>query len=337
MANQTLQLARLLREEGVAVELVQVNAPYAPTWVARVPVLRAGFRLLPYLLRLWRAAGRCDLFHVMANSGWSWHLFAAPAIWISRARGVPAVVNFRGGEAESFLGNAAAIVRFTMRRAAALVVPSGFLQQVFDRFGMTARVVPNIIDLARFHPADAPPPAPHVVVARNLEPIYDIASALRAFAILLGRQPQARMSIAGSGPELPHLERLARVLGVHACVTFTGRLDSEQMAVLYRAASVSLNTALADNMPNSVLESLACGIPVVSTDVGGVPYVVRHEETALLVQPGDAEAMAAAMTRLIEDDTLRRQLVANGLEYVHALTWERVRAQWFDTYREARS
>ena len=273
----------------------------------------------------------------MANSGWSWHLFATPAIWISRARGVPAVVNFRGGEAESFLDGSATIVRFTMRRAAALVVPSAFLQQVFTRFGMTARVVPNIVDLDKFHPAQVPPPAPHVVVTRNLEPIYDIASALRAFAVLLGRCPRARMSVAGSGPELARLEQLARGLGVHACVTFTGRLDSEQVATLYRSASVSLNTALADNMPNSVLEALACGVPVVSTEVGGVPHVVRHEETALLVQPRDAEAMAAAMTRLIEDRALRRKLIGNGLEYVQALTWERVRAQWFDTYREART
>jgi glycosyltransferase involved in cell wall biosynthesis len=208
---------------------------------------------------------------------------------------------------------------------------------VFSRFGMTARIVPNIVDLARFHPAEALPPAPHVVVTRNLEPIYDIASALRAFAILLGRYPQARMSIAGSGPELARLEQLARELGVRACVTFTGRLDSQEMATLYRGASVSLNTALADNMPNSVLEALACGVPVVSTEVGGVPYVVRHEETALLVRPGDTEAMAAAMTRLIEDDALRRKLIGNGLKYVQVLAWDRVRAQWFDTYREARS
>ena len=337
MANQTLQLARLLGDEGVAVELIQVNAPYAPGWVGRVPVLRAGFRLLPYLLRLWRAARRCDLFHVMANSGWSWHLFAAPAIWIPRARGVPVVVNFRGGEAESFLRGAAGIVRFTMRRAAALVVPSGFLQQVFDRFGMAAKIVPNIVDLARFHPAEVPPAAMHVVVARNLEAIYDVASALRAFAVLSGRHPSARMSVAGSGPERARLEQLARELGIAARVTFTGRLDSEQMAALYRDASVNLNTALADNMPNSVLEALACGVPVVSTAVGGVPYLVRHEETALLVQPGDAEAMAAAVTRLVEDDELRRRLIGNGLRYVQALTWERVRPQWLDTYREARA
>ena len=78
MANQTRQLGELLRGEGIVVELVQVNAPYRPHWIAGFRGIRAISRLLPYLARLWHEAGRVQLFHVMANSGWSWHLFAAP-------------------------------------------------------------------------------------------------------------------------------------------------------------------------------------------------------------------------------------------------------------------
>ena len=337
MANQTLQLSRLLAGEGIQLEIVQVNAPYQPAWAGHVPVLRAGFRLLPYLLRLWRAAGRNQLFHIMANSGWSWHLFAAPAIWIARLRGIPAVVNYRGGEAEPFLRGAATMVRFSLRRAAALVVPSGFLREVFGRFGMTARIVPNIIDLEKFHPRDTRPGDIHVVVARNLEPLYDIASGLRALALLLRRHPGARMSVAGSGPERGNLERLAAELGIADKVCFTGRLDSQEMAALYRDATLSLNTALADNMPNSVLEALACGLPVVSTDVGGVSHLVRHGETALLVKPGDAEAMAGAMASLIEEGGLRETLVCNGRAHVQAFTWRAVGPQWLGIYREARA
>ena len=106
MANQTLQLAKLLGDEGAIVELIQVNPPYSPRWIERLKGIRAAFRLLPYLAHLWRAAGRVQLFHVMANSGWSWHLFAAPAIWIGRIKGLPVVINYRGGEAETFLNKA---------------------------------------------------------------------------------------------------------------------------------------------------------------------------------------------------------------------------------------
>src|SRR6266567_4483278 len=82
MANQTRQLTELLRAENMHAEVVQVNAPYRPAWIGHIRVLRALFRLLPYLVRLWRSAGDAQLFHVMANSGWAWHLSAAPAVWI---------------------------------------------------------------------------------------------------------------------------------------------------------------------------------------------------------------------------------------------------------------
>lgn len=334
MANQTLQLARLLTTEGLSAEIVQVNAPYSPSWVARIPVVRALFRLPAYLARLWRAAGRSDVLHVMANSGWSWHLFAVPAIWIGRSRRVPTVVNYRGGEAETFLRRAAPVVRFSMRRASALVVPSGFLRQVFASFGMEARIVPNIIDLDRFYPAREALDGVHVVVARNLEPLYDIGTGLRAMALLLKRHPGARMSVAGSGPEERRLAQLAGELGIAARVDFTGRLDSSEMADLYRSATLNLNTALADNMPNSILEALASGLPVVSTDVGGVPFLVRHEDTALLVPAGDAAAMADAMARVIDDRALRQRLIRNGLDYARDFTWQRVGASWLRIYRE---
>lgn len=184
MANQTHQLAALLRDEGAQVEVVQVNPPYRPAWVGSLRGVRALFRLLPYLRALWRACGRAQLIHVMANSGWSWHLFAAPAVWVAAVRGVPVVVNYRGGDAGNFLARAAACVRPTMRRAAALLLPSGFLLEVFARHGMAGRVVPNIVDLARFRPDPQrrfDPQAPHLVVTRNLEPIYGIDTVLRAF------------------------------------------------------------------------------------------------------------------------------------------------------------
>ena len=71
MAMQTLQLERLLGEEGVTVELLQTNAPYKPAFIGTIRGLRAVFRLLPYLWRVWRLAGRVDVIHLMANSGWS--------------------------------------------------------------------------------------------------------------------------------------------------------------------------------------------------------------------------------------------------------------------------
>ena len=338
MANQTLQLNELLLRDGHRVELVQMNAPYSPAWTGRVPVLRAGVRLLPYLWRLWRVAGKVQLLHVMANSGWSWHLFAAPAIWIARLRGCPVVVNYRGGEADAFLQRAADWVGPSLRRSAALLVPSGFLEAVFRRHGFGSTVVPNVINLERFGHAEgrATPSggrAPSVLVARHLEPIYDNQTALRAFALLAARYPAAQLVIAGSGPEADMLAALAHHLGIAQAVRFTGRIDNSAMAALYREADIMLNPSLVDNMPNSVLEALAGGVAVVSTDVGGVPYLVEHRRSALLVPPQNPQAMADAMLLLLGEPDLKERLRQAGLQLADQYTWAQVRPRLLQVYR----
>ncbi len=150
MANQTRQLANLLAQEGVHVDLIQTNAAYRPAWAGKIKGLRAAARLLPYLYRLWRSAGQVQLFHIMANSGWSWHLFAAPAIRIARIRKIPVIVNYRGGEAEIFFQKSFSWVKPSLDMTDAIIVPSGFLEAIFAQRGYTARIVPNIIDLSRF-------------------------------------------------------------------------------------------------------------------------------------------------------------------------------------------
>jgi glycosyltransferase involved in cell wall biosynthesis len=338
MANQTRQLAELLEGEGAVVCLVQTNTAYRPAWIERWNGVRALFRLVPYLIRLWRCAGQVDVFHVMANSGWSWHLFAAPAIWIARMRGVPVVVNYRGGEAASFLEQSVRWVRPSLDAASLLAVPSGFLHDVFARFGIRSEVLPNVVDLSRFRFAPREKhDAPHLVVTRNLEALYDIPTALRAFARVREHFPRARLSIAGTGPERERLGVLAASLGVAEAVRFTGRLAREDIAALYDDAHVMVNPSHVDNMPNCILEALACGVPVVSTRVGGVPYIVRDGVEALLVDAGDSQAMADAILRVLRDEQLAGALSAAGAADVQQFTWPRVRLRLAELYESALS
>ena len=335
MANQTRQLARLLADSGLTVEVVQVNAPYRPQWVGRVRVLRAAFRLFPYLGQLWRSAGRCSLFHVMANSGWAWHLCAAPAVWIARMREIPVVVDYRGGQAEGFLQRQIAWVHPTLRRATIIAVPSAFLKGIFAQYGFDAEIVPNAVDLDRFFPADSPPGGMHIVITRNLEPIYGIDVALRAFGTIHRELPEARLSVAGTGPQRAQLECLAKDLGIDHAVRFTGRLDGDALPAFYRTADLMLNPSTVDNMPNSILEALASGVPVVSTDAGGIPHLVRNDHTALLVPSGDSRAMAAAALRVLRDAGLAARLRAHGRQVAETYAWPRVRDQLFALYARA--
>lgn len=336
MANQTRQLADLLTKAGAEVSVVQVNAAYRPQWVARVPVLRALFRLLPYLLALWRVSGRSEILHVMANSGWSWHLFAAPAVWIGWLRGSAVVVNYRGGEAGKFLDRNHRLVRFTMRRAKALIVPSRFLEEIFLSRGMHALIVPNIVDLEKFRVrTDAQFDAPNLLVARNLEPLYDNASAIRAFKIIQEYFPKARLTIAGSGPQEAELRQLAGEIGLSDQVFFTGRLEPKVMAEAYQSAELMINPSLADNMPNSILEAWASGVPVVSTNVGGVPFMATDGVNVSLVPPGNPGEIANASVALLKDRSLWCQRAEAGRAEAQRYTWEKVQPQLADVYSSA--
>jgi glycosyltransferase involved in cell wall biosynthesis len=334
MAMQTLQLARLLEKEGVVVELVQTNAPYWPSIVEHVQGLRALFRLLPYLWHIWRLAGSSDVIHLMANSGWSWQLFAAPVIWMGWLRNTPVIVNYRGGEAREYLAASAKWVIPSMARAARLVVPSGFLQQVFSEVGLSAAIIPNIIDLDTFYPADEPPLEAGftLVITRNLEPIYGLDTAIRALALARKAIPDIQLKIAGSGPQRAELEQLAERLGLRSAVAFLGRLDRSQVVDLYHSAHAMLNPSRVDNMPNSVLEALACGLPVISTNVGGVPYIVEDGHTAVLVPPDNAQEMAQAIIKLCSDRELRSHLRDGGSRAVAQYAWDQVRPQWLALY-----
>lgn len=336
MANQTRQLAQLLASEGCQVTVVQVNAPYWPAWVAPLRGMRALFRLFPFVRRLWRGTRGAELVHVMANSGWAWHFFAAPAIWIAWLRGVPVIVNYRGGDADAFFARQFRFIRPTLARAGIVVVPSAFLNAIFAKYGVATSIVPNIVNLDAFCPAAALPDKPHLLVTRNLEPIYDVGVVIRAFAIVAGRHADARLTVAGSGPDRAMLERTAAELGVADRVRFTGRVDNTELPALYRAASVVVNASLVDNLPISLLEAMASGVPIATTDVGGIPYVVQDEVTALLVPARDPVAMANAVLRLIEDRPLALRLRAAGIEVCRQYAWSVVRPTLFAIYSAAR-
>lgn len=325
MANQTRQLAGLLTKEGVSVSLVQTNADYSPRFISTIPVVRALFRLFPYMVHLWKVTAQCNVIHIMANSGWSWHLFAAPAIWIAKARNCPVVVNYHGGEAENFLSRSAGCFRFSMRQANSLLVPSGFLKSVFNRFGIEAELVPNVIDIDLFKRGESLRSSRrHFLVSRNLEAIYDNATAISAFSIVYRSFPDATLTIAGSGPLAESLQAMAIRMGLESAVRFTGKLDRDCMVAAYQQADIAINPSLVDNMPVSVLEALASGVPVISTNVGGIPFMLEDGKTALLVPPGSPEAMANAMLRLIGDPVLAEALVSNGLIEARKYTWPNV-------------
>jgi len=342
MANQTKQLLHLLCEgRWVQVELVQTNAPYPFKLISNIKGVRAIFRVLPYLYKIWRLAGNVQVMHVFANSGWSWQLFAAPVLWIGWLRKTPVIINYRGGYAHEYFSKSLRWIKPSMNKAAAIIVPSEYLKDVFSEFNFDVDVIPNIIDLQRFKQKEplrsAVKRRPHLLVARNLEPIYGIKTAIDAAKILKESFPNLKLSIAGSGPQRDELKQYISQAGLEKNVILTGKLDPDEMATLYQSADIMLNPTTVDNMPNTILESMACGIPVVTTNVGGIPYIVKNEITALMVDANNPVEMAEQVRRLCEDSKLYQTLVANGIVEIKQYAWTNIRQHWLSLYGQMKA
>ena len=242
----------------------------------------------------------------------------------------PLILNYHSGEAEDHLTRWPSAVR-TLRLATRIVVPSPYLVDVFGRFGLKAEVVVNAVDLAAFPFRARGHPRPTFLSNRNFEAHYDVGSVLRAFARIQSRIPGASLTMAGDGPQRDALMQLAAHLSLRH-TRFLGRVAPGTMPGLYDEHDFWLNASYIDNTPLSILEAYASGCAVVSTNPGGIPYMVEDGRTGRLVSCGEADALADAALEVLAEPELFADLARNGLAECSKYTWDSARRGWLAAY-----
>jgi glycosyltransferase involved in cell wall biosynthesis len=340
LGGQAVQAQRLLDgwrgDTDVEAWLVPIN-PVPPRPFDRllgVKYLRTIVTQICYWPLLVRELRRADVVHVFSASYASFLLAPLPAILVAKLLGKPVVLNYRSGEAPDHLKRSA-VARTALRHVDLNIVPSRFLQDVFATFGIAARVVANTIDLSRFSFRQRSRLEPRLISTRNFEPLYNVACTLRAFARVQEQFPDATLSLVGAGSQEPMLRALAGELGLDR-VTFVGAVAPSDIARHYAAADIYLQTPSIDNMPGSVIEAFACGLPVVSTGVGGVPAILTDNVHGLLVGDNDDRGAAECVARLLNDPDLVSQLTTAARETCDAYAWPVVRGGWLAAYRSLR-
>jgi len=189
-----------------------------------------------------------------------------------------------------------------------------------SRLGVGDRLdyIPNGIDPADVVtvPEDAgPPPAaapPTVLFAGRLEAVKGVDVLLIAFAAVLRDHPTARLLLAGSGSRRAELETATAELGITGSVRFVGVQARDELSALYRAATLFVLPSLHEGFPMVLLEAWAHGTPVVTTSVGAVPDVCVSGVDTMVVPPGEADDLAAAIGRLLGDSELAARIGAGG-------------------------
>ncbi len=334
-AVQADLLTRLWKDDpDVEVRLLAIDPalPSPLAWSQGIRGLRTMLREPIYFWHLWCGLKGIDIAHIFAASNWSFLLGPAPAWLFARQHGKKNIINYRSGEARDHL-NRFRSAKFVLARTDRIVTPSGYLVDLFREYGLSAIVVPNLVDLSQFRYRERNPLRPHLVCTRGFSEYYRVDIVVKAFAEVKRQYPKARLDLVGGGPLEAAIRRRVADLQL-TNVNFLGVASRQEIGTYYDQADIFINASWLDNMPVSVIEAFRSGTPVVSTSPESMPYVVRHEHNGLLSVVGDDKALAANVIRLLTDPTLATKLVKNAYEDSRKYTWEAVREQWLKVYRD---
>src|SRR5687768_8964436 len=201
LGGQSRQAVRLMeglkREPDLQISFLPHNPrlPGILRSLQSIKYVRTVVTTLYYIaLLLWRVR-KYDVIHIFCASYYSYSLCAIPALFISRLYGRKSIINYRSGEAEDHLETWRTAVP-TLRWADEIVVPSGYLVDVFARHGLRARAIYNIVDVDRFAYRERQPLRPTFLASRLRKPLYNVPCVLRAFAIIQQHYPDAKLTIA---------------------------------------------------------------------------------------------------------------------------------------------
>jgi len=209
-----------------------------------------------------------------------------------------------------------------------------FSREVFQ-LPKSPRVIPNFVDLTRFQPRGLPVPRnrkrPRLIHISNFRPVKDGQSIARIF-VELRKRKDAELWFVGDGPEMPAVKMICQQAGVRDDVRCFGL--QRDVAPILAEADLLLMTSLNESFSLVALEAMACGVPVVSTDVGGLPEVVLHGVTGGLFPQGDQGAALALLLRFLSDPDRHLQMRRAAVRRAREFSWEQIIPRYEALYRE---
>jgi glycosyltransferase involved in cell wall biosynthesis len=288
-------------------------------------------RLLDMLVTTWRARREYQLGYIEVFSGLGF-IQAEACAFLLRALGKPIVLALHGGNLPEFARRNPARVRRLLGMAAAITAPSDYLRAALSEYTRTPiLLMPNALEIAAYPFRLRAQPAPRLVWLRALHSIYNPVMAVEVVDRLRSTFPDVHLNMVGPDKGDGALQAVQAAIaerGLQHHITLTGGVPKSDVPVWLEKADVFISTTNFDNTPVSVMEALTSGLPVVSTNVGGVPALVTHDEQALLVPAGDASAMAQAVERILTEPGLSERLSCAGHAHASQFSWTTMLPRW---------
>ncbi|WP_417371556.1 glycosyltransferase family 4 protein [Gelidibacter japonicus] len=286
------------------------------------------FRLLDMLGTTLRFRKKTDLVLIDTYSTQNFY-YAVLVSQLCRVLKLPYIPILHGGNLPNRLKSSPKLSRWVFKNAYTNVSPSLYLKESFEAFGYENVVyIPNTISLENYPQHKKTYDTPRLLWVRSFSEIYNPTLAVKVLHELRQRGYDATLCMVGPDADgsLAEVKALAERLSVS--VTFTGKLTKAEWIALSEDYNVFINTTNFDNMPVSVIEAMALGFPVVSTNVGGMPYLIEDGVDGLLVAPSDKMSMADAICTAFEDVDRTEAMVVKARKKVEGFDWKQIKSLW---------
>ena len=291
---------------------------------ARIP------RLSDMAYTAWAKRRKYKIAHVDVFSGKAFYL-SRIICFLLVLLGKPFVLSLHGGGLPRYALRHPSRVRRLLASAAAITAPSLYLIEKMKPFCDNICLIPNPIYLNLYKYKVRRKCSPRLVWLRSFHHIYNPVLAPKVIALLLKKFPDIHLTMIGPDKgdgSKRRTRELSMGLGLQHHLTLTDRIAKSAISNHMNAADIFINTTTIDNTPVTVLEAMACGLCIVSTNVGGIPYLLDHQKDSLLVPPDDPQAMADAIECLLRDDQLSERLSRNARQKVEKFDWPRGICRW---------
>ncbi len=273
-----------------------------------------------------------DVIIIDTYSTMAFH-YAWSSAYLARLFKIPYIPFIHGGDFPKRIEKSPKLVSNFLKHAERIITPSGFLKEkIASLCEGKSQVIPNFLDLSIYpYRSNRVFRGIKLLWVRALAEIYNPWMALDVLGQLhtMGFR-EARLTMVGGDKEdmKERLTEYAKSMGLSNFLHLTGSLSKQEWLDIAQESDCFINTTTVDNTPVSVMEAMAIGLPVISTDVGGIPFIIEDGEDGLLVKDGDVKAMVEAILSLKKDIGLYRKITEAAREKALNWDWEKVRLKW---------
>ena len=286
------------------------------------------FRLFDMLFKTFQYRNKVDVVLIDTYSTQNFY-YAVLVALVCRIFKIHYIPILRGGNLPNRLDKSPRLSRKLFKGARTNIAPSNYLFEAFKKEGYTnLTFIPNTIEIKNYPFFLRNKIKPKLLWVRSFSSLYNPTLAIEIVEELFNKNIDVSLCMVGPEKDgsLAECKKIAQQKKLP--ITFTGKLDKEEWIALSKEFDIFINTTNFDNTPVSVIEAMALGLPVVSTNVGGLPYLIEHNKTGVLVPPNNEKDFVVDIMDLLSNPEKAVQLSKNARAIVEEFDWEKVKEQW---------